>query len=183
MHLVDPQDLRSLEPEGVLETLCVVVEDLPDGDGPDSRLFGQLAEGVAEGFFLKPCLEPGRHEPLVIHGGKGLIERPPAGLAPKATGIDGDPDPFPVDGEVPNPLLPSSEADQGTGSAMNAPVGRRDCLGLDLVVPFGILDLEDAVGGKIQDVQCFQLLCINEVNASLIRVSISDLVPCLPARG
>ena len=150
VHLVDPQNLRSLKTEGILEILGVVVEDFPDGEGPDSRFFRQLAEGVAEGLLLKPGLEPGRHEPLVVHGGKRLIERPSAGLAAEAAGIDGDPGPFPVDGEVPNPLFPASETDQGTGSAMNAPVGKRDCLGLDLVVPVGILDLEDAVGGEVE---------------------------------
>ena len=163
MHLVDPQDLGGLEPEGILEILGVVVENLPDGEGPDSRLFGQLAEGVAEGLFLKPGLEPGRHETLVVHGGKGLIERPSAGLAAEAPGIDGDPDPLPVDGEVTDPLLPVAETDQGTGTAMNTPVGRRDCFDFDLIVPVDILDLKNAIGGKIQDVQCFQLFCIKRL--------------------
>ena len=57
-----------------------------------------------------------------------------------------------MDGEVPDPLLPASETDQGTGTAINTPVGRRDCLDLDLIVPVGILDLEDTVGGKIQNI-------------------------------
>ena len=152
MHLVDPQDLGSLEPEGVLEVLGVVVEDLPDSEGPDPRLLGQLAEGVAEGLFLKPGFQPRCHEPLVVHSGKDLIEGPSAGLAAEAPGIDGDPDPFPVDGKIPDPLVPASEADQGIRSAMNALVGRGDGFGLDLVVPVGVLDLEDAVGGKIENI-------------------------------
>lgn len=153
MHLVNPKNLRSFELEGVLEILSVVVEDLPEGEGPDSRFLGQLTEGVAEGLFLKPCLEPGRHEPLVVCGGKGLIEGAPAGLAPEAPGVDGDPDPLSVDREVPNPLFPASETDQGSGPTMNAPVGRGDCFGFDLVVPIGVIDLEDAVGGKVQEVR------------------------------
>ena len=153
MHLADPQDLGGLEPEGIPKILGVVVEDLPDGEGPDSRLPGQLAEGVAEGLLLKPCLEPGRHEPLVIHGGKGLKECPSKGFAKESPGIDGDPDPFPVDGAVPDPLLPASEADQGAGSAMNASVGRTDCLGLDLIVPAGILDIENMEDGEIQKIR------------------------------
>ena len=152
VYLVDPQDLRGLETEGILEILGVVVEDLPDGEGPDSRLFRQLAEGVAEGFSLKPCFEPGRHETLVVYGGKWLIEGPFAGLAPEAPGIYGDPDPFPVDREVPNPLFPASEADQWAGAAMSASVGRRECFGLDLIVPIGVLDLEDAVGGEVENI-------------------------------
>ena len=155
-NLIDPQNLRSFEAEGVLEVLSVVVEDLPDGEGPDPGFLGQLAEGVAEGLFLKPGLEPGRHEPLVVYGGKWLIEGPSAGLAPEASGIDGDPDPFPVNGEVPDPLLPASEADQGAGTAMNTSVRRRNGFRFDLIVPVGILDLEDAVGRKIQNIgiQC-----------------------------
>ena len=153
MHLVDPQNFGCLEPKGVLEILGVVVEDLPDGEGPDSRLFGQLAKGVAEGFLLKPGFEPGRHEPLVVHGGKRLIERPSAGLAAEAPGIDGNPDPFPVNGEVPDPLLPASEADQGTGPAMDASLGRRDYFGLDLIATVSVLGLENTVGGKIQEIR------------------------------
>ena len=107
---------------------------------------------MTEGLFLKPPLQPGRHEPLVVHGRKGLIEGPSTGLAAEAPGIDGDPDPLPVDGEVTDPLLPVAETDQGTGTAMNAPIGRRDCLSLDLVVPVGELDLKDAVGGDIQNI-------------------------------
>ena len=168
MHLVDPQDLRGLEAEGILEILGVVIEDLPDGEGPDSRLFRQLPEGVAEGFFFKPRLEPGRHEPLVVYGGKWLIEGPFAGLAPEAPGIDGDPDPFFVDGEVPDPLLPASEADQGARPTMDASVRRRDCFRFDLVIPVGILDLEDAVGRKVQDVRFPPLVLCK-----------SDLVPFL----
>ena len=163
MHLVDSKDLGGLEPEGVLEILGVVVEDLPDGEGPDPRLLGQLAEGVAEGLLLKPGLEPGRHKPLVVHVGKWLIERPSAGLAPEAPSIDGDPDPFPVDGKIPDPLLPASKTNQGAGSAMNTSVGRRDGFSLDLVIPVDILDLENAIGGEIQDVQCFQLFCIKRL--------------------
>ena len=163
VDLVDPQDLRGLETEGILEILGVVIEDLPDGEGSDSRLLCQLAEGVAEGLFLKPGLEPGRHEPPVVYGGKWLIERPSTGLAAEAPGVDGDPDPFPVDGEVPDPLLPASESDQVDGTAMNTPVGRRDCFDFDLIVPVDILDLENAIGGEIQDVQCFQLFCIKRL--------------------
>jgi hypothetical protein len=48
VHLVDPQDFGGLEPEGILKILGVVVENLPDGESPDSRLLGQLAEGVAK---------------------------------------------------------------------------------------------------------------------------------------
>ena len=168
VDLVDPQDLRGLEPDGVLEVLSVVVEDLPDGEGPDPGFLGQLAEGVAEGLFLKPGLEPGRHEPLVVYGGKWLIEGPSAGLAPKAPGIDGDPDPFPVNGEVPDPLLPASEADQGAGPAMNTSVRRRNGFRFDLIVPVGILDLEDAAGRKVQEVRFPSLVLCK-----------SDLVPFL----
>ena len=152
VDLVDPQDLRGLETEGILEILGVVIEDLPDGEGSDFRLLCQLAEGVAEGLFLKPGLEPGRHEPLVVDGRKGLIEGPSTGFAAEAPGIDGDPDPFSVDGEVPDPLLPASESNQVDGTAMDASSGRGECFGLDLVVPVGILDLENTVGGKVQEV-------------------------------
>lgn len=46
---------------------------------------------------------------------------------------------------------------------MDATSGRRDGLGLDMVVPFGILDLEDMVVGKVQDVRFYSLSVVNPI--------------------
>ena len=168
VDLVDPQNFRSLEAKGVLKLPPIIVEHLTDRRVADSRLFGQMGEGVAEGSFLQPGFQPDRHGPFGVDIGKGLIKRLPARFTAKAPGIDGESHPFPVDGEVADPVLPATEADQSIGTAMDAAFGRRNGLSLDVIVPVGVLDLEDSVGGKIQDVRFPSLVLCK-----------SDLLPVL----
>ena len=153
MNLVDPQNFRSLETKGVLKLPSIVVEHLPDRRVADSRLFGQMGEGVTERSFFKPCLKPHRHGPFGVDIGKGLIKRLPARFTAKAPGINGKTDPFPVDGEIADPVLPPTEADQSIRTAMIASFGGRSGLSLNVIVPVDVLDLEDTVAGKIQDVR------------------------------
>jgi|AAWO01.1.fsa_nt_gi hypothetical protein len=46
---------------------------------------------------------------------------------------------------------------------MDAAYGRRDGLDPDVIVPLGVLDLEDAVGGKIQNVRIYPLSAVNPI--------------------
>ncbi len=109
-----------------------------------------MRERVTKGFLPQPCFEPHGHGPLGIHLRKWLVKDLPARFAPEAAGVDRKSDPFSVEGEVADPVLPASEPDQGSGTAMDAAFGRGDGLGLDVIVPIDILHLEDTIGEEFK---------------------------------
>ena len=163
MDLVDPQDFGGLEPEGIPKVICVVVEHHPDRRIADPGFFGQVSERVPKGFLFQPFLESHRHGPFGIHVREEFVKGLPARFTSESPGYDGETHPFPVDREVPNPILPATEAHQSIGTAMDAAFGRRNGLGLDVVAPVGVLDLENLIEGKVQDVRFPSLSFVNPI--------------------
>ena len=163
VDLVDPQDFGGLEPKGILELPPIVVEHFTDRRVVDSCLFSQMGEGGAERSLFKPCFKPHRHGAFGGDIRKGLIKRLPAGFASETPGINGKTNPFPVEGKVSYPGLPATQAEQSLRAAMIASVGRSRGFSLNVIVPVGVLDLEDSVGGEVQDVRCHSLSGVSPI--------------------
>jgi len=163
VNFINSQNFRGFNPQIVPKLIRIVVEHHPDRRIADPGFLGQVGEWVAEGPLFQPILEPCRHGPFGIHVREVLVKGPSAGFAPEAPGNDGETDPLPVNRKVPDPVLPASETDQVIGTAMDAAYGRRDGLDPDVIVPLGVLDLEDAVGGKIQNVRIYPLSAVNPI--------------------